>query len=155
METPNGGDCYQANGNEFISTDNSNTILVHGIVINQIDNLPMGHCWLEETIIRNKGTNKEFEYTICKDFSNGRNIELPKELYYLFGNIDFKNNDLALTSASFLIVILMPLTYSITNGFAAGFIVYTVLKLLKREFKDINLGLIVITLISLLVFILH
>ena len=72
-----------------------------------------------------------------------------------FGNIDFKNNDLALTSASFLIVILMPLTYSITNGFAAGFIVYTVLKLLKREFKDINLGLIVITLISLLVFILH
>jgi hypothetical protein len=90
MKTPNGGDCYQANGNEFISTDNSNTILVHGIVINQIDNLPMGHCWLEETIIRNKGTNKEFEYTICKDFSNGRNIELLKELYYLFGNIDSK-----------------------------------------------------------------
>jgi len=71
------------------------------------------------------------------------------------GNINFKNNDLAVTSASFLIVILMPLTYSITNGFAAGFIVYTALKLLKREFKDINLGLIVITLISLLVFILH
>ena len=71
------------------------------------------------------------------------------------GNINFKNNDLAVTSASFLIVILMPLTYSITNGFAAGFIVYTVLKLLKGEFKDINLGLITITLISLLVFILH
>jgi AGZA family xanthine/uracil permease-like MFS transporter len=49
----------------------------------------------------------------------------------------------------------MPLTYSITNGFAAGFVVYTTLKLLKGEFKDINLGLIVITLISLLVFILH
>lgn len=71
------------------------------------------------------------------------------------GNINFKNNDLAVTSAAFLMVILMPLTYSITNGFAAGFIVYTALKLLKREFKDINLGLIVITLISLLVFILH
>ena len=71
------------------------------------------------------------------------------------GNIDFKNNDLAVTSASFLMVILMPLTYSITNGFAAGFIVYTTLKLLKGETKDINLGLIVITLISLLVFILH
>ncbi len=71
------------------------------------------------------------------------------------GNIDFKQNDLAIVSASFLIVILMPLTYSITNGFAAGFIVYTVLKLLKGEFKDINLGLITITLISLLVFILH
>jgi len=71
------------------------------------------------------------------------------------GNIDFKQNDLAIISASFLIVVLMPLTYSITNGFAAGFIVYTVLKLLKGEFKDINLGLITITLISLLVFILH
>ena len=71
------------------------------------------------------------------------------------GNINFKNNDLAITSAAFLMVILMPLTYSITNGFAAGFIVYTALKLLKGETKDINLGLIVITLISLLVFILH
>ena len=71
------------------------------------------------------------------------------------GNINFKNNDLAITSAAFLMVILMPLTYSIRNGFAAGFIVYTALKLLKGETKDINLGLIVITLISLLVFILH
>jgi AGZA family xanthine/uracil permease-like MFS transporter len=71
------------------------------------------------------------------------------------GNINFKNNDLAVTSAAFLIVILMPLTYSITTGFAAGFIVYTILKLIKREFEDINLGLLVITLISLLVFILH
>ncbi len=71
------------------------------------------------------------------------------------GNIDFKQNDVAIISASFLIVILMPLTYSITNGFAAGFVVYTALKLLRGEFKDINLGLITITLISLLVFILH
>ena len=71
------------------------------------------------------------------------------------GNINWQNNDLAITSASFLIVILMPLTYSITNGFAAGFIVYTILKIAKKEFEDINLGLIIITLISLLVFILH
>ena len=71
------------------------------------------------------------------------------------GNINFKTNDLSITSSVFLIVIMMPLTYSITNGFAAGFIVYTSLKLLKGEFKDLNLGLITITLISLLVFILH
>ena len=71
------------------------------------------------------------------------------------GNINFKNNDLAITSASFLIVILMPLTFSITTGFAAGFIVYTSLKLVKREFEDLNLGLIAITLISLLVFIVN
>ena len=71
------------------------------------------------------------------------------------GNIDFKKNDFAIASATFFIVVLMPLTYSITNGFAAGFVIYTLLKLLKGEFKDINLGLITITLISLLVFILH
>jgi AGZA family xanthine/uracil permease-like MFS transporter len=71
------------------------------------------------------------------------------------GNINFQNNDLAITSAAFLIVLLMPLTFSITNGFAAGFVVYTVLKLVKGELQDINLGLIFITLISLLAFILH
>lgn len=71
------------------------------------------------------------------------------------GNIDFKQNDLALSSSVFLIIVMMPLTYSITTGFAAGFISYTVLKLLKGESKDLNLGLITITLISLLVFILH
>ena len=69
------------------------------------------------------------------------------------GNINWKDNDMAITSASFLIVILMPLTYSITTGFAAGFIVYTLLKLFKGKFEEINLGLITITLISLLVFI--
>jgi AGZA family xanthine/uracil permease-like MFS transporter len=69
------------------------------------------------------------------------------------GNINFKNNDLAVSASSFLIVILMPLTFSITNGIAVGFIVYTTLKLIKREFQDINLGLITITLISVLAFI--
>ncbi len=71
------------------------------------------------------------------------------------GNIDFTNNDLAITASSFLIVILMPLTFSITTGFAAGFVVYTTLKLIKGQFKDINLGLITITLISLLVFVIN
>jgi len=71
------------------------------------------------------------------------------------GNINFKNNDLAITASSFLIVILMPLTFSITTGFAAGFVVYTTLKIMKREFEDINLGLITITLISLLAFVVN
>ena len=71
------------------------------------------------------------------------------------GNINFKNNDLAVSASSFLIVILMPLTFSITTGFAAGFIVYTTIKIFKGEFDDINFGLITITLISLLVFIIN
>lgn len=71
------------------------------------------------------------------------------------GNINFKNNDLAVSASSFLIVILMPLTFSITTGFAAGFVVYTTIKIFKAEFDDINFGLITITLISLLVFIIN
>jgi adenine/guanine/hypoxanthine permease len=70
------------------------------------------------------------------------------------GKIDFKESDLATSAASFLIVILMPLTFSITNGISAGFLVYTIIKLAKREFKDLNIGILVITIISALAFIL-
>jgi len=70
------------------------------------------------------------------------------------GNVTFKESDLATNAAVFLIVLLMPLTYSITTGVAAGFVVYVTLKLVKKEFKDLNLGIIVIALISGLVFIL-
>ncbi|MEA1913897.1 MAG: NCS2 family permease [Campylobacterota bacterium] len=71
------------------------------------------------------------------------------------GKINFEKSDLAVSAASFLIVILMPLTFSITNGIAAGFILFTIIKLVRREFEDLNLGLLTITVISLLAFILH
>ena len=48
----------------------------------------------------------------------------------------------------------MPLTFSITNGIAAGFLVYTIIKLAKKQTKDLNLGIFVITFISALAFIL-
>ncbi|QBZ82378.1 Adenine permease AdeQ [Hydrogenovibrio crunogenus] len=70
------------------------------------------------------------------------------------GKVGFKESDLATNAAVFLIVLLMPLTYSITTGVAAGFVVYVALKLVKKEFQDLNLGIIVIALISGLVFIL-
>jgi len=66
--------------------------------------------------------------------------------------IDF--NDTATAIASFFIVLIMPLTYSITNGLAFGFIAYLVIKLVKREFEDITLGIWVLSAISLLVFVL-
>ncbi|NKQ40643.1 MAG: NCS2 family permease [Sulfurovum sp.] len=71
------------------------------------------------------------------------------------GRMNFKEMDTATASGAFFAILLMPLTFSITNGLAAGFIVYTVIKLAKGEFKDLNLGVIAITLISLLVFIVH
>lgn len=70
------------------------------------------------------------------------------------GKINFEQTDLATTAAAFFIVILMPLTFSITNGIAAGFLVYTMLKFVKKEYKDLNLGILTITFISLLSFIL-
>ncbi|MEN8717366.1 MAG: NCS2 family permease [Sulfurovum sp.] len=69
------------------------------------------------------------------------------------GKIKFDAIDTASKTAIFLIVIFMPLTYSITNGIAAGFLLYSIVKLVRREFKDLNLGIIVITLISALAFI--
>lgn len=70
------------------------------------------------------------------------------------GKINFEDSDLATSAGAFLIVILMPLTFSITNGIAAGFLVFTLIKLVKREFSDLNIGIFVITIISALAFIL-
>lgn len=68
-------------------------------------------------------------------------------------HINFK--DPAISVASFLIVIMMPLTYSITNGLSFGFLAYLLIKLIKKEFHDINIGIVFIGLISLIVFIVH
>jgi AGZA family xanthine/uracil permease-like MFS transporter len=70
------------------------------------------------------------------------------------GKINFEDSDLATSAGAVLVVILLPLTFSLTKGIAAGFLVYTIIKLAKREFKDLNLGILVITFISALAFIL-
>lgn len=71
------------------------------------------------------------------------------------GKINFKKIDFASSAGIFFIVLMMPLTFSITNGIAAGFVVYTFIKLTKKEYSDLNIGIISITLISFLVFILQ
>ena len=85
------GDCYIANGQEFmeIVNDNADNVkLVHGVVKNSLDGLEMGHCWIEKTVVGNLGGKYEFTYVVCIDKSNGNNIELPKEVYYFYGKID-------------------------------------------------------------------
>lgn len=62
-------------------------------------------------------------------------------------NIDFKDN--AIGVASFFTIIMMPLTYSITTGFAFGFLSYLLVRIFKREWDKINLGIIILGLISL------
>lgn len=66
-------------------------------------------------------------------------------------HINFK--DTATAVSTFLIVLMMPLTFSITNGLAFGLISYLIIKLIKKEFSEINIGLIFLTVISLTVFI--
>ena len=68
-------------------------------------------------------------------------------------NIDF--SDVTTAVSVFLTVILMPLTYSITLGLSAGFVVYFILALLRGEKEKLTLGTTAIAAIGLLMFILH
>ncbi len=71
------------------------------------------------------------------------------------GKINFEKAGFATGAAAFFIVLLMPLTFSITNGIAAGFMVYTLIKIARKEFSDLNIGILAITAISCLVFVLQ
>jgi len=68
-------------------------------------------------------------------------------------NIDFSDHVIAVSS--FITVILMPLTYSITIGLSAGFVLYLILALLKKDFDKINIGTITLAFIGSLAFIFH
>lgn len=68
------------------------------------------------------------------------------------GTINFKDD--AICVASFFMIIFIPLTYSITNGLSFGFIAYVLIKFLKKEHKDINYGIVMLGIISLIVFVL-
>ena len=61
--------------------------------------------------------------------------------------------DTAIAVSTFLIGIMMPLTFSITNGLAFGLISYLIVKLIKKEYQDINFGIVFLTFVSFIVFI--
>ena len=50
--------------------------------------------------------------------------------------IDF--SDPALGLASFVTIVMMPLTYSITNGIGFGFIIYTLVRLFQGEWRKVH-----------------
>ena len=78
-----GGDCYEAAGRYMLNTgqDNNNLTLVHGEVEGQgsLDGVQFGHAWIED------GDN-------VIDVSNGKQIKVPKIVYYQLGNISKINN---------------------------------------------------------------
>ena len=75
-----GGDCYQVAGRYMMDngmfSKNPNLVLVHGIVTGQseIEGVKYGHAWVEDG-------------DMVIDKSNGRDLKIPKELYYMLGNI--------------------------------------------------------------------
>jgi hypothetical protein len=72
------GDCYQAGGNLIMKFFGKKEYkLVHGMVSGQgsLSGVRFGHCWVES-----KST--------VLDHSNGRKLEIPKQVYYMIGSID-------------------------------------------------------------------
>tara|TARA_R100001594_G_scaffold82823_3_gene117440 strand:- start:1274 stop:1720 length:447 start_codon:yes stop_codon:yes gene_type:complete len=74
------GDCYPAGGRlimEFFGDKNHK--LVHGMVNGQgvLEGKRYGHCWVEsrDTVL---------------DHSNGRKLEIPKQVYYALGRVNPK-----------------------------------------------------------------
>ena len=63
--------------------------------------------------------------------------------------IDF--SDFATASSAFLTITMIPFTTSIATGLALGMLNYVIIKAAKREFKDLNLELLFLTLFSSLI----
>ena len=66
--------------------------------------------------------------------------------------VKIKWEDFSASIPAFLTIVGMPLTGSIADGLAFGFISYTMIKLMSGKWKDLNLILIVITGIFLIRF---
>lgn len=68
---------------------------------------------------------------------------------YMFKNVRFLDfNDLKTLVPAFIIIIMMPLTYSISIGLSLGFIAYIVIHVLTGEFKALNLPLVFVGVLS-------
>ena len=68
-------------------------------------------------------------------------------------NIDF--NDISEAIPSFLIIVLIPLTFSIVDGIAFGFISYTIMKLITKKKDQLSIVMYIISFVFIVYFILH
>ncbi|WP_291652370.1 NCS2 family permease [Clostridium sp.] len=68
-------------------------------------------------------------------------------------NIDF--NDISEAIPSFLIIVLIPLTFSIVDGIAFGFISYTIMKLITKKKEQLSIVMYIISIVFIVYFILH
>ncbi|MBX7412803.1 NCS2 family permease [Clostridium chauvoei] len=68
-------------------------------------------------------------------------------------NLNF--DDLTELFPAFVTIVLIPLTYSIVDGIAFGFILYPICKLCTKKGKDVSVAMYVVSAIFLVYFILH
>ena len=81
------GNCFEANARHFLNSSRNDWRLCHGIVMNQIDGLPMSHCWIEYQQVKYLGKHKvEIQWVI--DMSNGQKHNIPLGQYYHLGRIN-------------------------------------------------------------------
>ncbi len=64
-------------------------------------------------------------------------------------------NNFEETIPAFMALLLIPLTYSITNGIVWGFLIYTLIKLLTGKVKDIHPMLYVIDVLAIVILFVH
>jgi len=71
----------------------------------------------------------------------------------MFGSLKKINfEDLEEAIPAFLIIMVMPFSYSIANGIAAGLIFYTLIKLAKGKAKEVHPIVYIITLLFIIRF---
>lgn len=68
-----------------------------------------------------------------------------------FSEIDWKDSTIAITA--FITVIMITLTYSLSNGIGFGIIIYVLIMLAKRKFKEINPILYLISILFIINFV--
>jgi AGZA family xanthine/uracil permease-like MFS transporter len=64
--------------------------------------------------------------------------------------IDFGNLEDAVPA--FLVIVLMPFTYSIANGIGSGLVLYTLIKTFKGDFRGLNPVIVIISLLFIFKF---
>ena len=73
--------------------------------------------------------------------------------YFMRNIVDIEWDDVSEYAPAVLAAVVMPCTFSIANGIAAGFLAYLLIKVLSFRFDDLNAGSITIGLISIPYFI--
>lgn len=57
-------------------------------------------------------------------------------MFMSVADVEWEKSEIVISS--FLTIILMPLTYSIGEGIAFGFLTYTILMVCKKKYKEIH-----------------